>query len=60
MDFREGGAWLYSMVGPDDARHWCRVDYKTINKLKALHLLMRSVMRMVKSIQIFQSDALEK
>jgi len=35
MDFREGGAWLYSMVGPDDARHWCRVDYRTINKPKS-------------------------
>ena len=24
MDFREGGHWLYCMVGPDDANQWCR------------------------------------
>src|SRR5262245_15792478 len=30
MDFREGGNWLYSMVGPDGTRHWARVDYKKI------------------------------
>ena len=30
MDFREGGAWLYCMVGPEGERHWCRVDYETI------------------------------
>ncbi|PTQ99539.1 uncharacterized protein YndB with AHSA1/START domain [Mucilaginibacter yixingensis] len=30
MDFSEGGAWLYSMVGPEGERHWCRADYKSI------------------------------
>jgi len=30
MDFREGGRWLYYMQGPDDTRHYCRVDYETI------------------------------
>ena len=30
MDFREGGHWLYSMVGPDGTESYCRVDYKTI------------------------------
>ncbi len=30
MDFREGGHWQYCMVGPQGDRHWCRVDYKTI------------------------------
>ncbi|MEJ7737224.1 MAG: SRPBCC domain-containing protein [Chitinophagaceae bacterium] len=30
MDFREGGRWLYSMVGPDGAESWCRVDFKGI------------------------------
>lgn len=34
MDFREGGAWLYSMVGPEGERHFCRVDYKTIRDQK--------------------------
>ncbi|MBC7851426.1 MAG: SRPBCC domain-containing protein [Chitinophagaceae bacterium] len=31
MDFREGGMWLYCMVGPEGERHWARFDYKTIN-----------------------------
>jgi uncharacterized protein YndB with AHSA1/START domain len=30
MDFREGGAWLYYMEGPDGSRHYCRADYETI------------------------------
>lgn len=35
MDFREGGSWLYAMVGPDGTRHWARADYKKINELKS-------------------------
>ncbi|HKO82455.1 MAG TPA: SRPBCC domain-containing protein [Chitinophagaceae bacterium] len=35
MDFREGGAWLYCMVGPDGSGTWCRVDFKTISKNKS-------------------------
>ncbi|WP_026994921.1 SRPBCC domain-containing protein [Flectobacillus major] len=27
MDFREGGHWLYAMVGPENEEHWARVDY---------------------------------
>jgi uncharacterized protein YndB with AHSA1/START domain len=34
MDFREGGHWLYAMVGPDGAQTWCRADYKTIDPEK--------------------------
>jgi uncharacterized protein YndB with AHSA1/START domain len=30
MDFREGGQWLYCMVGPDNSRTWCKVDFKNI------------------------------
>ena len=30
MDFKEGGRWLYSMVGPDGSDQWCRLDYKKI------------------------------
>ena len=30
MDFREGGSWLYSMVGPDGTESWCRADFKAI------------------------------
>ncbi|MEX2592567.1 MAG: SRPBCC domain-containing protein [Anditalea sp.] len=35
MDFREGGYWLYAMVGPDGTEHWGRVDYKRIAPLKS-------------------------
>jgi uncharacterized protein YndB with AHSA1/START domain len=31
LDFKEGGSWLYAMVGPDDSRHWARVDFLKIN-----------------------------
>ena len=31
MDFREGGHWLYAMVGPDNSRHYARVDFQTID-----------------------------
>lgn len=30
IDFREGGHWLYAMVGPDASRHWARADYQSI------------------------------
>lgn len=30
MDFREGGSWLYAMVGPEGEEHWAKVEYKTI------------------------------
>ena len=30
MDFREGGSWLYSMVGPEGDQSFCRCDYFTI------------------------------
>jgi uncharacterized protein YndB with AHSA1/START domain len=35
MDFREGGRWLYCMVGPEGDRTWCRFDYKTIEPHKS-------------------------
>ena len=30
MDFREGGKWFYYMQGPENERHYCRLDYETI------------------------------
>lgn len=30
MDFRPGGSWLYAMVGPDNTRHWAKVNYLAI------------------------------
>jgi uncharacterized protein YndB with AHSA1/START domain len=35
MDFREGGYWLYAMVGPEGEQHWARADFKAITPLKA-------------------------
>lgn len=32
MDFREGGLWHYSMLSPDQERHWCRFDYEQIQE----------------------------
>jgi Uncharacterized conserved protein len=34
MDFREGGYWLYAMVGPDDEKHWSKLHYISIVKEK--------------------------
>ncbi len=30
MDFRDGGTWLYAMVGPAGEKHWAIVDYTKI------------------------------
>lgn len=35
LDFTVGGSWLYAMVGPDDARHWARLDYLSIDPIKS-------------------------
>jgi uncharacterized protein YndB with AHSA1/START domain len=34
MDFREGGHWLYAMVGPEGEEHWALANYKTIQPQK--------------------------
>ncbi len=38
QDFREGGHWLYAMVGPNGEKHWARADYKTIKPQKSYSL----------------------
>ena len=35
MDFKEGGYWLYAMVGPEGEEHWARIDYKSITPEKS-------------------------
>ncbi|HNP49647.1 MAG TPA: SRPBCC domain-containing protein [Bacteroidia bacterium] len=30
MNFKDGGHWHYSMVGPDGTRMWARIDYSNI------------------------------
>src|SRR5688572_30302232 len=34
MDFREGGRWLYAMVGPNGEKHWAIVQYSNIQPQK--------------------------
>jgi len=38
MDFSVGGYWLYAMVGPNDERHWGRMNYLSIALHKDFHL----------------------
>lgn len=30
MDFREGGYWLYQMIGPQGDNSWCKESFETI------------------------------
>lgn len=34
MDFKTGGYWLYSMVGPEGEKHWSRADFIAMEKEK--------------------------
>lgn len=34
MDFRDGGNWLYAMVGPENDQQWCRADFSGISQQK--------------------------
>jgi len=36
MDFREGGHWLYAMVGPEGDSTLCRESYRTIEPRKLI------------------------
>ncbi|MBI3518851.1 MAG: SRPBCC domain-containing protein [Bacteroidetes bacterium] len=31
MTFKEGGFWLYAMVGPDGTKHWSKINYTKIS-----------------------------
>lgn len=35
MDFREGGSWIYAMMGPEGEVHWAIATYKTIQPQKS-------------------------
>ena len=35
LDFREGGKWLYAMIGPDGEHIWCRADYTKVSPNKS-------------------------
>ena len=30
MDFKEGGTWIYAMVGPDGTKHWSCAEFHSI------------------------------
>lgn len=36
MDFREGGFWLYAMVGPEGEKHWSKCDYLSIENKRSI------------------------
>lgn len=33
MDFREGGKWIYAMIGPEGEKHWARTDFQSVKTL---------------------------
>ena len=35
MDFRNGGYWLYAMVGPDGTKQYAKISYSAINPEKS-------------------------
>lgn len=39
MDFRNGGQWLYYMLGPDGSRHYCLAEYSNIIPQKSYNAL---------------------
>lgn len=38
QDFSAGGYWLYAMVGPENQKHWARMNYLSIDAHKNFHL----------------------
>lgn len=38
LDFTVGGFWLYAMVGPEDEKHWGRMNYSAIDLQKSFHI----------------------
>jgi uncharacterized protein YndB with AHSA1/START domain len=38
MNFREGGYWLYAMVGPDNQKQWGKMEYIRINKYERIDI----------------------
>ena len=39
IDLKNGGHWLYSMLGPEGEEHFCRVDYKSVVPMKSFKTL---------------------
>lgn len=36
FDFREGGEWLYAMVGPENEKHWSKAEFGKIEEKRFL------------------------
>ena len=39
LDLKNGGHWLYSMLGPEGEEHFCRIDYKSVVPMKSFKAL---------------------
>jgi uncharacterized protein YndB with AHSA1/START domain len=39
MEFREGGRWIYCMVGPEGEKHWALAEYRKVVPLKSFDAL---------------------
>ncbi len=35
LDFKEGGSWIYAMIGPDGEKQWARTDFENISPAKS-------------------------
>lgn len=38
MEFKEGGSWIYAMVGPENEKHWSRMNYRSVNPYKSIEV----------------------
>ena len=38
MNFTPGGYWLYAMVGPENQKHWSRMNYYAIKKYESIEV----------------------
>ena len=39
MNFREGGEWLYAMIGPDGTTMWAKMEFIAISKHKSFEVI---------------------
>ncbi|MEZ5059069.1 MAG: SRPBCC domain-containing protein [Saprospiraceae bacterium] len=39
LELKVGGRWLYAMVSPQGDKHWCKADYKKVEKEEVLSWL---------------------
>ncbi|HRO66732.1 MAG TPA: SRPBCC domain-containing protein [Pseudobdellovibrionaceae bacterium] len=38
MDFRPGGHWLYAMVGPENQKHWSKMNYLSVHRPEKIEM----------------------